>query len=82
MATLNNGKEPLLCSLRTSTFTLPSHKDPFAFFATLQRRSDYKINMKSYLILRKLHRTRKIFWKIVLGPCKINLLMYIFSHYL
>ena len=57
---------PLLCTARTSTFSLRSHKDPFAFFTTLPRRSDQKISMKCYLILRK------IFLKIILHPRKIN----------
>ena len=64
----------LLWTGRTSTFCLRSHRDPFAFFKALARFSDQKINM----ILRKLYRTRKIFLKIILHPCRINLLMKIF----
>ena len=41
-------------SLRASTFSLRSHKDPFAFVRALPRTSDQKIRMKCYLILRKL----------------------------
>ena len=68
--------DALLCTVRTSTFTLRRHKDPFAFFTALPRRSDQKINMAYYImILCKLHRTRKIFLKIILRPSKINLLM-------
>ena len=52
-----------------------SHKDPFAYFTALPRCSDQKICMKCYFILRKLHRARKIFFKIILHNCKINLLM-------
>ena len=40
-----------------STFSLHSHRYPFAFFTALLRHSDQKISMKCYLILRKLHRT-------------------------
>ena len=71
MATLKDASY----SLRASTFSLRSHKDPFAFFTALSRRSDLKIRMKFYWILRKLHRTHKTFFKIILRPCKINLLM-------
>ena len=71
-------QEALLWTVRASTFSLYSHKDPFTFFTALPRRSDQKISMQCYLILRKLHRTRKIFLKIILPPCKINLLMYFF----
>ena len=53
----------LLWTVRTSTSCLRSHPDPFAFFTALPRLSDQKISMKCYLILRKLHRTRKIFLK-------------------
>ena len=73
---------PLLWTVRASTFSLRSHKDPFAFDSVLPRSSDQKIRMKCYLILRKLHRTRKIFTKIILRVCKINLLMWFFSYYL
>ena len=61
---------PSALPVRT-TFTLRSHKDPFSFFTTLPGRSDQKIRLKCYLILRKLHRTRKIFLKIILRPNKI-----------
>ena len=50
-------------------------KDPFALVTALPRSSDQKILMKCYLILRKLHRKREIFFKIILRPYKINLLM-------
>ena len=62
----------ILWTVRASTFSFRSHKDPFAFFTALPRRSDHKISVKFYLILRKLHRTRKIFLKIILRPCKEN----------
>ena len=61
--------------VRISTFSLRSHRDHFAFFTALPRLSDQKISMKCFFILRKLHRARKIFLKIILRPCKINLLM-------
>ena len=48
---------------------------PLAFITGQSRSSDQKIRMKCYLILRKLYRTRKIFLKIILRPCKINLRM-------
>ena len=67
--------DALLFTVRTSPFTLRSHKDSVAFFTTLPGHSDQKINMKCDLISRKLHGTRKIFLKIILHPCKINLLM-------
>ena len=54
-----------------ATFSLRSHKDPFAFFTALPRHSDQKISMKCYLILCKLHRTLKIFLKIIL--CRLLL---------
>ena len=76
MATMNEW-QALLWTVRTTTFSLRSHKDPIAFFTAL-RVSDHKITMKCYLILRKLHRIRKIFLKIILCSCKINLLMQIF----
>ena len=68
-------RRALLWTVMASTFSLPSYKVPFAFVRALLRSSDQKIIMKSYLILRTLHRTRKIFLKIILRPCKINLLM-------
>ena len=34
------------------------------------------------IILRKLHRTRKVFFRTILHPCKINLRMQMCSHYL
>ena len=49
----------ILWTVRASTFSLRSHKDPFAFFTVLSRCSDHKISMKFYLILRKLHRKGK-----------------------
>ena len=61
-------------TVRATTFRLRSHKDPFAFFTVLPQRSDQKIKMKCYLILRKQHRTRKILLRIILSPCKIYLL--------
>ena len=68
-------RRALLWTVRTSTFSLRSHRDPIAFFTALPRVTDQKSTMKCYLILRKLHRTRKIFLKIILRPCKINQLM-------
>ena len=62
----------LLWTVMTSTFCLRSHRDPFAFFTTLPRLSIQIISKKFYLILRKLHRTRKIFLKIILRPCTMN----------
>ena len=59
--------------LRTLTFSLCSHRDPFAFFTVLPQLSDQKISMKCHFILCKLHRTRKILLKIILRPYKINL---------
>ena len=44
----------LLWTVRASTFRFRSHKDPFAFLTALPRRSDPKIRMKYYMILRKL----------------------------
>ena len=58
--------ETILRTVRASTFSLRSHKDPFSFFTALPRRSDQKISMKSYLILPKLRRTRKTFLKLIL----------------
>ena len=55
-----------------STSCLRNHTDPFDFSTALPRLSDQKIGMKCYLILLK------IFLKIILRPCKINLLMYFF----
>ena len=68
----------LLWTVRALTFTLRRHGDLFAFFTALPRRSDQKIRIKYYLILRKLHRTRKMFLKIILRPCKINLVVKLF----
>ena len=65
----------LLWTLRATIFRLRSHKDHFSFFIALPHCSDQKIRMKCYLILRKLHWTRKIFLKIILSPCKIYLLI-------
>ena len=64
-----------ICTVRTSTFSLRSVRVPFAFFTALPWCCDRKIRKKLYLILRKLHRTRKIFLKIMLRPCKQNLLV-------
>ena len=61
-------RRALLWDARASTFSVRSHKDPFAFVTALPRSSDPKIRMKCYLILRKLHRTHKIFLKIILSP--------------
>ena len=47
--------EQLLWSVRTSPFSLHSHRDPIAFYAALLRVSDKKITMKCYFILRKPH---------------------------
>ena len=60
---------------RTSTFNLRSDRDSIAFFTALPRVSDLKIIVKCYLILLKVHGTRKIFLKIILRPCKMNLVM-------
>ena len=68
----------LLWTVRASTFNLHSDKDPFAFVTALPRSSEQKIRMKCYLILRKLHWIHKIFLKIILRTCKINLLMSFF----
>ena len=66
---------PHVWTVRASTFSLRSHEDPFAFVTALPRSSYQKIRMKCYLILRKAHQTCKIFLKIILRPCKINLLI-------
>ena len=43
---------------------------------SLQRCRDFQTRkLACFLILRKLHRTHKIFLKIIFRPCKINLLM-------
>ena len=73
MATIKT--RAILRTVRASTFSLRSHKDPFAFFTALSRRSDQKISMKLYLSLHKLHRTHKIFSKIILRLYKINLVL-------
>ena len=72
-------RRALLWTVRTSTFSLCSHSDLFALFTALPRLSDQKISMECYLILRKLHRARKIFFKIILRSCKINLLIHFFA---
>ena len=65
---------PLL-SGRKSNWSLRTYTDPFAFRTVFQRLWDQKISMWCFLILRKLHRTRKIFLKIILRPYNIKLLM-------
>ena len=77
MATLKDGKLYSVVK-RHHTLLLLSHTEPLAFFTALPQLSDQKISMKFYLILRKLHRSRKIFLKIMLRPYKINLLMQFF----
>ena len=57
-------RRALLWTVRTSTFSLRSHKDPLAFVTAFPRSSDQEIRMKSYFILRKIHGTRKIFLKL------------------
>ena len=68
-------RRALLWTVRTSDSSLRNHRDYIAFFTALHRVSAQKISVEWYLILRKLHRTREIFLKIILRPCKINLLM-------
>ena len=72
MAILSGETELALGTIRVK---LRSHKHPFASFTALPRSSDQKICMKYYLILHKLHRTRIIFFKIILHTSKINLLL-------
>ena len=69
MAALKDGY-PHSGSGSISTSCLRSHTGPFAFITALPQPSDPKIRTKFYLILRKLHRIRKIFLKIMLHPCK------------
>ena len=68
LRTSENNERPgaLLWTESASIFCLRSPKDPFGFFIALPRSSDQKISMKCYLILCKLHRTRKIIFKIIL----------------
>ena len=54
-------RELFPCTLRTSTFSSRSHKDPFGFFTTLPRRSDQKMSMKWYLFLPELIEHVKYF---------------------
>ena len=56
-------RRALLWTVRATTFRLRSHKDPIAFLTAMPRRSDQKISLKCYFILRKLHRTSKIFFQ-------------------
>ena len=56
----NERRGAFLCTEKASTFCLCSHRDPFAFLIVLLRLWGQKISM-CYLILRKLHRIRKVF---------------------
>ena len=47
-------RRAILWTTRASTFSLRSHKNPFAIVTALPRCSDPKIRMKCYLNLRKL----------------------------
>ena len=75
-------RRALLWTVRVTTFRLRSHKDHFAFFTALPQWSDQKLRMKCYLILHKLHGTRKIILKIILSPFKIGPYTYWCKFYL